>query len=487
MDELEKRRYEKNYYEFFKRAWRELEPHTLLRDNWHIKYLCDLLQAEIERIARREPKTTDLVVNIPPRSLKSYIFSIMLCPWAWTRFPHLKFINSSHSQKLAIDHCVEGRDLINSDWYQCHWGHIFQLSSDQNVKSHYKNTKGGARMAFSVGAPPTGKGADAIVADDLQDPDNAESETERENANKHFDDTLSNRLNDQEIGIIAVVMQRLHEDDVTGHVLKKSPDSYRKICLPAEYDEEMISPTELKRFYEEGLFFKARFTPRFLTKLKEKMSSRAVAGQYGQRPAAAEGNIIKQSWWKFYLRHELPGDLKQGISWDMTFKEKKENDWVVGLVGGKKDGKLYILGRLRRHMGFTETLRAVVEMMGLYPNARRMWIEDKANGPAIINALKSHVPGLIAVNPKGSKTERAHASSYAIESGNVLLPNPKEEPWVEEFIEECSAFPNGKHDDQVDALTQLIDQMFDKRSEELRRLKEAVDNPNFMLKNAMGF
>ncbi len=485
-DEREKRRCQNSYYEFFKRAWQELEPQTPLIDNWHIKYLCDTLQAEIERIARREPKTTDIIVNMPPRSVKSYLHSIMLCPWAWTRFPHLKFMNSSHSKTLSIAHCLQGRRLIDSDWYQKHWGAVFQLTGDQNVKSFYENDKSGARLAASVGASPTGHGADVIVADDLIDPNRAESEVERQRANDHFDNELFNRLNDQEIGIRIIVMQRLHEKDVTGHVLTKSPGMYRTVCLPAEYDEQMIQPADLKTFYDDGLFFPRRFSSRFIDALKQGMGPRAYAGQYQQRPAAAEGNIFKRSWWQFYK--ELPSKLEaEAQSWDLSFKEKTHNDWVVGLVAGKKEGRVYILGRLKRHMGLSDTLKAIVETMTLYPKAKRIWVEDKANGPAVLDVLKRHFPGMIPVNPKSSKTERAHAITYIVESGNVLLPDPGIAPWVLDFIEELSAFPNGAHDDQVDAFTQLLSQFFDKRSEELRRLKEAVDNPNFMLKNAMGF
>lgn len=486
LDEVERRRCEKSYYEFFKRAWRELEPQTPLVDNWHIKYLCDLIQAEIERIVQREPKTTDLIVNIPPRSAKSYIFSILLCAWAWTRFPHLKFISSSHSKALSIDHCVKGRRVIESAWYRRNWGHVFELAGDQNVKSHFENNKGGVRMAFSVGASPVGHGADVIVADDLLNPDEAESEVERTNANNHYDNALFSRLNDQEIGIRINVQQRLHVDDPTGHILKKAPDMYRKICLPVEFDEEMVSPPELKPLYEEGLFFKRRFTPRFISSLKANMQPRIYAGQYQQRPVPAGGNIFKREWFRFYRSHELPSGLKnQAMSWDMSFKEKTHNDWVVGLVGAKKEGNLYILSRFRRHMGLPETIRAVVEMMSAYPLAKRVWIEDKANGPGIIKTLKGKIPGIYAVNPEGSKTERAHAITWIIESGNVWLPHPDEAPWVEEFLAELLAFPDGKHDDQVDALTQLISRFFDDRAEQLRRLKEALDNPNFLLQHAL--
>jgi predicted phage terminase large subunit-like protein len=487
-DELEKRRCEKSYYEFFKRAWQELEPQTPLLDNWHIKYLCDLIQAEIERIARREPKTTDLVINIPPRSAKSFIFSILLCPWAWTRFPHLKFMNSSHSKELSIDHCVKGRRVIESVWYQQHWHSIFQLAGDQNVKSHYENNKGGVRLACSVGASPLGHGADIIIADDLIDPEEAESEKERKAANNHYDNVLFTRLNDQEVGLRVLVMQRVHEDDPTGNVLKKASEQYRKVCLPVEYDEKTISPPELKDFYQGGLFFKDRFTPRFIGSLKANMPPRTYAGQYLQRPSPATGNIFIRQWWQFYRRHELPSNLdNQAMSWDLSFKEKAQNDWVVGLAGAKHNGQLYILGRIKRHMGLSETLKAIVDFMLVHPKAKRVWVEDKANGPAVLNVLKRHFPGMIEVNPKGSKTERAHAITYIVQSGNVWLPHPDESPWVLDFIEELSSFPNAKHDDQVDAFTQLCSQFFDKRVEELRKLKEAVDNPNFMLKNAMGF
>ena len=133
-------------YEFTKAFWHEVVKDPFI-DNWHIKFLCDRIQEEVERIAERIPKTKDLIVNISPRSLKSYIFSIMLCPWSWTKYPSLKFINSSYSHQLSTDHCLKGRRLIQSAWYQMHWGHQFELTGDQNAKSFYENDKGKARRA----------------------------------------------------------------------------------------------------------------------------------------------------------------------------------------------------------------------------------------------------------------------------------------------------------------------------------------------------
>ena len=168
--EYQKRCCQKRYYDFFLAAWEVLEPVNDLKLNWHIEYLCHRLQREIERLGRKEKKDKDIIINISPRSLKSYIVSIMLCPWAWTKYPHLKFISASHSRELSIEHCRKSRQLIDSEWYQRFWHNAFGLTGDQNVKSFYENNKSGVRYAASIAGGVTGHGADVIVADDLIDP-----------------------------------------------------------------------------------------------------------------------------------------------------------------------------------------------------------------------------------------------------------------------------------------------------------------------------
>lgn len=463
-EEKERRLCERSYYEFFKRAWKVLEPETPLLDNWHVKYLCDLLQAEVERIAARKPKDRDIIINISPRSAKSYIVSICFAPWAWTRFPHLKFINSSHSRDLSTDHSVESRRLIQSAWYQRKWGSAFRLTSDQNVKTFYRNNRGGKRYSTSVKGGPTGHGADIVICDDLLDPKKARSEAERKTANDHYGKTLFSRLNDQTIGLRVIVMQRLHEDDPTGHVLVKNPDKYRNICIPAEFNEEdpkssnSVQPPELKKFYKDGLFFPERFTREFLNEALKGLGAVEYAGQYLQRPSPPEGNIFKRANWKFY--DELPPKLDVVIqSWDMTFKDTDGTDYVVGFVIGRAGSGIYLIARIRRRMSFTETIRAFVSLTQTHPQARKKLIEDKANGPAVEDTLKNEIQGIKMVPPRGSKTERAHAVSYLQECGNCYLPNPEKNAWVYDFMEELEAFPNGKNDDQVDAYTQGLDEL----------------------------
>jgi len=459
-DEKEKRLCQNSYYYFFKKAWSVLEPQTPLLDNWHIQYLCQKLEGEVLRISKKFPKTKDLIINIPPRSAKSYLVSVMLCPWAWTRYPHLKFIGSSYSNSLSITHCLHARRLIESDWYQSFWGKVYQLTSDQNVKSHFENNKGGIRLATSVSGSVTGHGADIIIADDLVDPKQANSAAYLLAANDHYDKTLFTRLNDQTVGLRVVVMQRNHQEDTTGHLLKRNRDGYEHICIPAEKDEGVIHPTVkppfLVKFYDEnGLFFPSRFSKAFLEEAKKGLGSREYAGQYLQSPAAKEGNILKRQWWRYYS--VLPPKFDEVIqSWDMNFKEGKNNSYVVGQVWGRKQANIYLIDQFRQQIDFTQTIRELIRLTELYPKAYAKLIEAKANGPAILSILKDKVSGLISVEPEGSKESRVHAISSVIESGNVYLPHSKIVPWVEEFIDECSNFPNGAYDDQVDAMSQAL-------------------------------
>jgi predicted phage terminase large subunit-like protein len=219
MHEEERRDCEESYYMFVRHAWDVLEPQTEFADNWHIRYLCDLLQKEVERIAAKQPKTHDIVINVPPRSMKSYLVTIFLAPWAWTRFPHLRFINVSYEEGLAIDLCMKSRRLIESQWYQSLWSDKFKLTSDQNTKKYYDNDKGGFRRGCPINSI-TGFGCDVLAYDDPQNPKKAESDIERENTKQAYGQTGYSRLNDQSIGLRLVIQQRLHECLLPGTMVR---------------------------------------------------------------------------------------------------------------------------------------------------------------------------------------------------------------------------------------------------------------------------
>jgi predicted phage terminase large subunit-like protein len=192
------------------------------------------------------------------------------------------------------------------------------------------------------------------------------------------------------------------------------------------------------------------------------MGSYEWSALYQQRPSPAEGAIFLRHWWKYY--DENPADIASGMdgivqSWDMAFKDAKDADYVVGQVWGRKDANRFLLDQTRARLDFPATLRAVLSLSAKWPKTTHIYIEDKANGPAVISTLQSKIQGLIPVNPEGGKVARANAVTGQIESGNVYLPSPSRAKWIEDFIEECAGFPNSAHDDQVDAMSQALTQM----------------------------
>ena len=477
---------EESYYCFFKRAWQVLEPETPLVDNWHIKYICDILQEEVERIARNEPKTKDIIINVPPRSAKSYLVTIMLTPWIWTRYPHFKVINSSFSMELSTKHCLDSRRLVESEWYKTYWGRRFGLTTDMNTKSWYENDRRGMRKSTSTGAQITGTGGDIVIIDDAQDPEKAESEVERETVQRHYGKTLYSRLNNQKTGLRVIIQQRLHEEDLTGYLLANAPDQYRFICIPAEI-QDYVSPPELKDNYTDDLFFPERFPKEVLeiAKLPTNLGTYGYSGQMLQRPAPPEGGLFKRYWWKFWkpkgmsvspvrfkdesgnLREckivELPEKFDKIVdSWDLAFGGEKENNDVVGLKTAKQGANKYFLDEIIGKMDYPESRKNVRKLYHSNNGTSNILIEKSANGPAIKADLDNEIPGIITI-PTGklSKEDRVKMSDTVpytaqCEAGNCILPHPEVAGWVHGFIEEHANFPKVAQDGQVDAAAQAI-------------------------------
>jgi len=229
---LEKKLCELSFYEFFKQAWHVVEPSIELSTNWHHKYLCDILQKEAERIIANKPKTKDIVINIPFRSTKSLLVTVMFPVWAWIKNPKFRFITASYSAELSIEHATRSRDVINSEWFKDRWGEVFHIKKDQNLKARYENNFLGVRRATSVGGTVTGQGGDFLLVDDPVSPQHAASEVERENANEWYRTTFYSRLNNPLTGIRIVIMQRIHDNDLSGFLLsggKTEPEFIEKL------------------------------------------------------------------------------------------------------------------------------------------------------------------------------------------------------------------------------------------------------------------
>src|SRR5579871_990873 len=460
--------------EFVEQGWPVLEPHTAFVPGIHVDAICQHLQAITEG------RISNLIINVPPGHAKSLLVTVFWPAWVWTTHPEVRWIFASYRADLAIRDSLKCRILMESDWYQQRWGDRFRLRDDQNQKARYENSATGYRVVTSVGTG-TGERADIVVVDDPTSVDQADSDAERQSANEWWNGTMTTRLNDLRTGHLVVIQQRLHEDDLTGHLLEQG--GYQLLMLPEEFEPERASSTSIgwrdPRTQSGELLWPAKIRSVEVAALKVKLGSYRYSGQYQQRPSPSGGGIFRRHWFRYWkpktmdLRPvvvrlpdgsqqqiqaiDLPDEFDEMIqSWDMAYKDLKTSDYVAGGVWASKGANRFLIDQLRDRLGFTETLAALQAMTQKWPKALAKLIEDKANGPAVISSLRSRIPGLLAINPEGGKIARAQAVTPYIESGNVFLPHPAIAPWVDGFIEECAIFPNGRHDNQVDQMTQAL-------------------------------
>jgi predicted phage terminase large subunit-like protein len=433
-----------------------VEPGYDFLDGWHIHAIAEHLEAVSRRDIRK------LIINIPPRHMKSLQCAVLWPAWEWIARPETRWLFATYAQSLSTRDSVKCRRLIESPWYQARWAERYQLSTDQNQKTRYENDKTGYRLAASVGGAMTGEGGDIIVIDDPHNATDIWSEAIRTSTLEWWDQSISTRLNDKKRGAYVIIMQRLHEQDLVGHILAKET-GWDHLCLPAEYEIKHPYPIASSLGFadprrEEGeLLWAEREGRKEIETTKQRLGSYATAGQLQQRPAPNEGGVFKKSWWKFY--EVLPERFDQVVlSWDMAFKETKDSDYVVGQVWGKLGANAYLIDQVRARMDFPKTLAAFKAQARQYPQAGAKYVEDKANGPAVISSLQHEIPGLIAVNPEGGKEARAASVTWVVEAGNIHLP--RFASLVDDFINECAVFPNGAHDDQVDAMTQALIRLF---------------------------
>jgi len=445
--EKSKRLCSKSFSEFTKQSWHITEPCTEYMHNWHIDLISEYLTA------CREGQIKRLLINIPPRHMKSILGTVNFPCWVWTSQPEKKFITLSYSIDLSTKHSLDRRTIIQSEWYKKRFG--VELSEDQNLKTQYKNTKMGQMLSTSIFGTIVGEGADCIIVDDPLNPRQAASDIERESATNVFRNTLYTRLNNKKTGVIIVIMQRLHENDVSGYLLESGGWEHLKIPAVNEVRTTYHSPvsnTDITR--EPGqLIWEEREDQTIIDSMKINMGSYTFSGQYQQEPAPTEGGMIKRHWFNYY--DKTPEHFDEMLqSWDLTFKDSIGSDFVCGQVWGRKGSKLYLIDVVRARMDFVNTIRAIENLSKKYPRAVTKLMEEKANGAAVLSMLRNKIFGFIPINPKESKTARLSAVSPLIEAGNVYVPSFM--PWLDDFVNEMCTFPNAKFDDMVDACTQAL-------------------------------
>jgi predicted phage terminase large subunit-like protein len=465
----------RSFREFIEQSWKVVRPSEAFISAWHIDAIAEHLQAVYDR------QIQYLVINIPPGHAKSVVVAVQFPAWLWLKDPSYQLICATYAHKLTVRDAVRSRDLITSPWYRETFNPDWSLKEDANEKDLFYNTRTGFRCSISVTGQGTGHRGNGVIYDDILSRDQSYSDAERTRACEWVRQTMSSRRNDLGRDWEIVIAQRLHEADPYGEMIASG--KYTVLCLPSEYDPARRCVTSIgwkdPRTEPGELLFPALFPAHVIEQCKKDLGSYAYAGQHQQQPSPAEGGILKRHWWRYWqlsgqnlppvqvrwpdgtIRDiaaiTLPDDLEEfAQSWDCAFKDLDSSDYVVGQTWARKRADRFLLDQDRERKNFPATVQAVRNMSAKWPKASCKLIEDKANGTAVIASLRHEISGLIEVNPEGGKIARASGVSPQIESGNVYLPHPMIAAWVGAYIEECAAFPNAAHDDQVDATTQML-------------------------------
>ncbi len=435
---------------FVHKVFTTVSPNDAFKPNWHI----EAITHELMRCHGRESKR--LVITQPPRSLKSICSSVAFVAWALGHDPRLRFLCVSYSEILANDLARQFRMVVESDWY----GRVFpKMRLRKETRSECITTAGGGRFALSVGGSVTGRGADFIIIDDPLKAEDGASDAARRGVTDWYDGTLSTRLNDKERGVIILVMQRLHQDDLAGYVLQRG--GWHHLNLPAIAVEDQavhIGPNEVHRRREGEVLHPERESRETLDRIKAELGSLQFSAQYQQSPVPPEGNLIKREWLKTYDAAPARGPgVKIVQSWDVATTTDERNDWSVCTAWAVQRKDYYLLDVWRGRVEFPELRRKIVDH-ALRHAAQIVLIEKAGPGLQLVQDLQRNpTPGFPkpkGIVPEGDKLMRMEAQTPRVEAGHMLLP--KQAPWLAIFLDELLAFPRGRHDDQVDSVSQLL-------------------------------
>lgn len=483
---IEKRKCEVSLAEFVRSAWHVIEPEQPYVHGWHIDFIC----AHLEAITDGVEDYNRLLVNVPPGTMKSLLIGVFWPAWEWgpRNMPHMRYVCASHSLDLAIRDSLRMRRLVTDEWYQGHWGDRVKITGDQNAKAKFETTMTGARQACAF-TGITGYRGDRVIVDDPHSVDDANSDAKRETVTNLFREAVTSRLNNPAKSAIVVVMQRLHEKDVSGIILDADM-GYDHIMLPMRYDPLRAHPTKLgyvdPREEDGELLFPDRFPLNVVDRDEAALGPYATAGQYAQSPEPRGGGIIKDTWWQLWDRPEYPGVEYIVASLDTAYTTKAENDpsalTIWGVFGGSSDSvATRSVDRYGRQMDVSKSYQS--SSLGPVPKAMLMYawqgklevhdlvdkvagickrmrvdtllIENKAAGHSVAQEMRrlfGHEDFTVQMyDPKTlDKVARLYSIQHIFSEGMVYAPN---KDWAEMVIRQTSSFPRGAHDDLVDTVS----------------------------------
>jgi predicted phage terminase large subunit-like protein len=424
--------------------------------NWHV----EAMSYELGEVMRG--RTRRLIITVPPRSLKSICSSVALPSFALGHDPGRRIICVSYSEGLARKHANDCRALMRSALYR----RIFpatRISPAKDTEAEVMTTARGSRLATSVGGTLTGRGGNLLIIDDPLKPQDAHSESARESLKQWYSNTLLSRLDHKSEGSIVVVMQRLHPDDLVGHLLEQG--GWAHLNLPAIAEEGSIVRLGSNRGYSRrvgDLLHPERESQAALDELKASMGSMEFAAQYQQAPVPIGGNLIKWSWFKYYVTPPTPkpGD-KVIVSWDTALSSSQLADYSACVILLARREVIYVLDVVRARLEYPDLRRVVLQhhhRWRHFASSYALLIEKKGSGLSLIQDLRRESIYAIGVEPNGDKIMRMTAQTAPIEAGAVHLP--AQAPWLDEFKKELLSFPSSRHDDQIDALSQALQRAF---------------------------
>jgi predicted phage terminase large subunit-like protein len=455
LNSLRQQMAERSLSDFIRLGWPHIDPAKYL-SNWHIDAICEHLEA----VSRGEIR--NLIINVPPRHMKSLSVSVAWPAWTWLQKPtaplmgpHVKFLASSYASSLSIRDNVKCRRLMLSPWYQAMKGDKFQFVDDQNTKTRFENDQFGYRIATSVDGATTGEGGDVIIVDDPLSAGDASSDNARATVLSWWDEVMTTRLNDPKTGAYVIIMQRLHEKDLVGHLLAREPDNWSVLCLPARYEHNHpnVWPRD-PRSTDGELLWPDRMGEQEVSKLETALGSFGAAGQLQQRPAPRSGGLFEKRW--FEIVDAAPTSKVKVRKWDLAgtaVTTGSNPDYTVGVLMSKDQGGFHYIEDIIRFRGSPhEVEQAIINTASSDGKSVTIGLSQDPGqaGKFQVNHLTRLLSGwVVRSEPEtGSKELRATPFSAQCEAGNVKLVKGN---WNDDFINELIMFPNATHDDQVDA------------------------------------
>ena len=465
----------RSLYEFVKRSWHVVEPGTVFVDNWHVKAMCDHLEAVTSG------NILKLLINIAPGLMKSLLTCVFWPAWEWTNDPTLRSQFGSYDEGLAVRDSVRTRDLILSDWYQLHFDPTWRLKPDANEKSYFVNTQQGARRSFGMNGKVTGFRADKLVIDDPLNARDRYSRNVKELCINIFDKVLSTRVNDPRQARFVVIMQRLAYDDLAGHLLEVG--GYEHLCLPSEFDPKRKAFTSIgwedPRTEPGELLFPEFHTAEVLRGLREDtLGSDDYEGQHQQNPVPTEGGGFKDGWWQYWEWQDERAALirlhgKDGwtelirldqcrmfATVDPAVGLKEKNDptdygiWAVTPASKM----LLLIDDINERMEEPESIQRALGLKLAWPRLQQFVVEDNGVGRPLAQNLRNEGLAVKSISMSVDKLVASTTARVRSESGRVFLPSGAQ--WLPVWKTELHLFPNGNHDDRVTGISLAAEEVF---------------------------